>query len=60
VDEAVTGVEDSEALGRKLAEKLISNGAGVILEDIKKDRAAKQVKANTPVVPTETPVTSNP
>jgi hydroxymethylbilane synthase len=54
VDEAVTGAEESEALGRKLAEKLIANGAGAILDDIKKDRAAKQVKANIPVVPTET------
>jgi hydroxymethylbilane synthase len=54
VDEVVTGVEDSEALGRKLAENLIANGAGTILDDIKKDRAAKQIKANIPAVPTET------
>ncbi|KIM32708.1 hypothetical protein M408DRAFT_20071 [Serendipita vermifera MAFF 305830] len=49
VDEVIDGVDAAEALGRKLGDQLIANGAGVVLDDINKDRQAKQVKQNIPV-----------
>jgi hydroxymethylbilane synthase len=49
VEEAINGVEDAEALGRKLGEQLMASGADVVLDDIKKDRHAKQIKQDIPV-----------
>lgn len=49
VEESIDGVEAAEALGHKLGDLLVANGADVVLEDIKKDRQAKQIKQNIPV-----------
>ena len=49
VEKVIDGVEAAEALGRNLGDQLIASGADVILEDIKKDRQAKQIKQNIPV-----------
>lgn len=57
VDETVSNIEESETLGRKLAEVLISNGAGAILDDIKKDRALKQANLAPPASSAEAQVT---
>jgi hydroxymethylbilane synthase len=49
VEDAIKGIEGAEALGRKLGNQLIASGADVVLDDIKKDRQAKQIKQNIPV-----------
>lgn len=45
VDEKVSNIEEAEQVGKKLAQILIGKGADVVLEDIKRDKAAKQAKA---------------
>lgn len=45
---SVKSVEDAETRGRELAEKLIAEGADVILTEIKNDRQAKQQASETP------------
>jgi len=49
VEQTAEGVvnsgEDAEKLGEKLANLLIDHGAGRVLDDVKRDREAKQAKA---------------
>jgi len=49
VEQTVEGVvdsgEDAEELGKRLAKLLVDHGAGRVLDDVKRDREAKQVKA---------------
>lgn len=49
VDEGVSNAAEAEGLGKILAGKLIDNGAGKILDEIKKDRATQQAKAGEAV-----------
>ena len=44
VEGAVNSGEDAEELGNRLANFLIDHGAGRILNDVKRDREAKQAK----------------
>ena len=48
VEQIVEGVvnsgEDAEELGKRLASLLIDHGAGSVLDDVKRDRDAKQAK----------------
>lgn len=48
VEQTVEGVvnsgEDAEELGKRLANLLIDHGAGRVLDDVKRDREAKQAK----------------
>lgn len=48
VEQTVQGVvksgEDAEELGKQLARLLIDHGAGRVLDDVKRDREAKQAK----------------
>ena len=48
VEQTIEGVvnsgEDAEELGKRLANLLIDHGAGRVLDDVKRDREAKQAK----------------
>jgi hydroxymethylbilane synthase len=44
VEGAVNSREDAEGLGKRLASLLIDHGAGRVLDDVKRDREAKQAK----------------
>ncbi|KAG8785965.1 porphobilinogen deaminase [Serendipita sp. 397] len=52
IEEDINSIEDAEAVGRRLAEELKASGADAILEDIKKDRAAKQQTTTSPLATT--------
>ena len=48
VEQTVEGVvnsgEDAEELGKRLASLLVEHGAGRVLDDVKRDREAKQAE----------------